>query len=496
MHHEHSDDARHLEELGYRQQLSRVMGIWSNFALGFTYLSPVVGIYSLFAYALATAGGAVFWALPLVTFGQLLVVLVFAEIVSQYPIAGGIYQWSRRLAGRGYGWLTAWIYTWALLVTVAAVAYGAGPYVASLFGTSATTAFTIGTALVLIAIASAVNLAGTRFLSKAAVIGLVAEIIGSLVVGLYLIFFERHQSFGVVLHHQGAGGSAYTGAFLAGALMAIWIFYGFEACGDVAEEVVNPRRRVPRAMLMTLGVGSAVAMLATLGLILSVPNVGAVVAGKDGDPVTTVFNAAFGTVATKLVLLVIVASFVSCTLAIQAASVRLLFSQGRDRVLPGSRYLSTVSPRFHMAPMSVAVAFVVPAAIVLASWISSNALAKIISFATVGIYLGFQLVVAAALRARLRGWRPNGPFSLGPWGLPVNVLALAYGVGAIVNLAWPRTPGTPWYDNYIVLVSAAVVAAVGVVYMVVRRPYLRGEAPAGDAVPRMRAPDVPAVAEV
>ena len=49
------DDVRYLERLGYRQQLSRVMGIWPNFALGFTYLSPVVGIYTLFAYALATA---------------------------------------------------------------------------------------------------------------------------------------------------------------------------------------------------------------------------------------------------------------------------------------------------------------------------------------------------------------------------------------------------------------------------------------------------------
>ena len=48
------DDVRYLEHLGYKQQLTRVMGIWSNFALGFTYLSPLVGIYSLFGYALAT----------------------------------------------------------------------------------------------------------------------------------------------------------------------------------------------------------------------------------------------------------------------------------------------------------------------------------------------------------------------------------------------------------------------------------------------------------
>ncbi len=476
-------DVRYLEQLGYRQQLSRVMGIWPNFALGFTYLSPVVGIYTLFAYSLATGGGAAFWAIPIVVAGQFMVVLVFGEVVSQFPIAGGIYQWARRLSGRGYGWFTAWIYTWALLVTVAAVAYGAGPYVASLFNANASKWFVIGTAIVLIAIASVINLFGARLLSKAATIGLAAEIVGAVVIGLYLLIGQHRQPWSALLHHQGAGGGSYVGAFLAAGLMAIWIFYGFEACGDVAEEVKDPSRRIPRAMRMTLGVGGAVSALLVIALTLSVPSLTDVVSGKDADPVGTVFNASFGSVTAHLAFLVIVLAFVSCTLAIQAASARLLFSQGRDGVLPGSSLLSRVSPRFHMSPWAVAVAFVIPSAIILATYNSPSALTKIIDFATVGIYIGFQLVVLAALIARLRGWRPQGAFSLGDWGLPVNIVALAYGVGAIVNLMWPRTPGTPWYDNYIVLVSALVVAGVGAIYGLLLRPYAKGDAPAGDAVP-------------
>jgi amino acid transporter len=482
------DDVQYLEHLGYKQQLSRVMGIWSNFALGFTYLSPLVGIYSLFGYALATGGAAVLWAIPIVVLGQAMVVLVFGEVASQYPIAGGVYQWSRRLMGRGYGWYTGWIYTWALLATVAAVAYGGGPYVAALFGTTATTGFTIGMAIAMVAIASAINLFGAQLLSKAATIGLVAEFCGGLLVGVYLLFFHHRQPVSAIFHHQGAGGSHYTGAFLAAGLMAIWIFFGFEACGDVAEEVKDPGRRVPRAMMMTLGMGGLVSFLLTLGLILAVPSLPDVVSGKDADPATTILGASFGTVATKLVLLLIVLGFLSCTLAIQAAAVRLLFSQGRDGVLPGSARLARVSPRFHMPPASVVVAFAIPVAIVLISWISTDALTKIIAFATVGIYVGFQLVVLAALRARTSGWRPAGPFSLGNWGLIVNVLALAYGVAAIVDLVWPRTPGTPWYDNYIVLVSLLVVAAVGAVYGLLLRPHLQGDAPAGDAVPAVGEP--------
>ena len=89
----------------------------------------------------------------------------------------------------------------------------------------------------------------------------------------------------------------------------------------------------------------------------------------------------------------------------------------------------------------------------------------------------------AALIARTRGWNPAGAFTLGGWGLPVNIIALAYGVGAIVNLSWPRTPGAAWYDNYIVIVSALAVAMAGVIYMVLLRPHEKGDAPAGDAVP-------------
>jgi hypothetical protein len=49
------DDAR-LESLGYRPQLRRVLGLFANFSVAFTYLSPMVGIFSLFALGLGTGG--------------------------------------------------------------------------------------------------------------------------------------------------------------------------------------------------------------------------------------------------------------------------------------------------------------------------------------------------------------------------------------------------------------------------------------------------------
>ena len=115
---------------------------------------------------------------------------------------------------------------------------------------------------------------------------------------------------------------------------------------------------------------------------------------------------------------------------------------------------------------------------------SEDALTKIVSFASLGIYLGFFMVVVAAFRARLLGWRPSGKYRLGAWGMPVNIAAMLYQIVAMVTLAWPRTPEAPWYDNYIVLLSGAVVVGGGLLYMALHRTYGRSEAPYGDAIPK------------
>jgi amino acid transporter len=477
------EDAARLAELGYEPQFNREMSMAANFALGFTYLSPVVGVYALFAFALAEAGPPMLWSFFIVGAGQFLVALVFGEVVSQYPLAGGVYPWARRLWGRRYAWLTGWVYAWALLITVASVAYGAGVFAADLLDVEGGVNFTIGTALVIIAIAAAVNFSGTKNLSRAATAGFIAEIIGALIVGLYLILFERESGPGVFFDGFGSQGEGtYLGAFLAAGLIGLYQFYGFEACGDLAEEVPDPGRRIPKAMMLTIIVGGIAAVFVVVGYVLAVPDIDAVVAGENTDPIGGVLTSAFGSVGSKIVLVVVLISFFSCTLSLQAAASRLIYSYGRDHMIFGSKVLGGFSPRLHVPPGALTVAVVVPSLIVLGSRISEDALTKIISFAALGIYLAFQMVVLAALVARLRGWRPGGKFSLGRWGLLVNVLALAYGIAAMVNLAWPRTPDVPWYDNYIVLLSATIVVVVGVLYMVLARPYRHGTAAHGDAV--------------
>src|SRR4051794_12891397 len=459
------------------------MGLWENFALGSPSLPRVVGVSSACARASGGGGPPMIWSVVIAGLGQLLVALVFAEIVAQFPVAGGIYPWARRLIGRRWAWLTGWIYGWALIATVASVSTGAVIFVGSLFGFTPTRFTTVLIAAALMLICLAINLSGTKTLGRVAMAGFVAELIGALFVGIWLLLFERHHDFGAFFDGLGTqGDGSYVGAFLAASLLGLYLFYGFEACGDVAEEVPDPGRTIPKAMRRTIYVGGAAALLITAALILAQPDFAAIISGEQADPVGAVLADVFGTVGSKIITVIVLISFVSCVLSLQAAASRLIYSYARDRMIFGADTLARFSPPRHVPPIALTLAAVLPAMIVaIAELISDSALLRVISFASAGIYIAFQMVVGAALVARTRGWKPSGRFTLGRWGLPVNVAALVYGVAGALNLAWPRGDAA-WYDKWIVVIGCVIVAGVGLAYMLIARPYTRSNAPSGDAV--------------
>src|SRR5215470_10240211 len=168
------DDAR-LASLGYQPQLRRVLGLFANFSVAFTYLSPMVGIYSLFILGLGTGGPAYIWLNFIPIIGMLFVALVFGELASHYPVAGALYQYSKFSVGARYGWFVGWFYGIALLITVAAVDTGVVGYVTALlnkwFGvtfdpTSHLTILVI--TVVLLAIQTILNITGAKVMGRIA----------------------------------------------------------------------------------------------------------------------------------------------------------------------------------------------------------------------------------------------------------------------------------------------------------------------------------------
>jgi len=267
---------------------------------------------------------------------------------------------------------------------------------------------------------------------------------------------------------------------MAAALIGLFMFFGFEACGNVAEEVKNPSKKIPVAMILSIVFGAISAIISILGYLLASPNLMNIVNGQIADPIPAILNEALGETGATVFIIIAVIAMLSCILSLQAALSRLIFSFSRDQMLPGSAWMSKLSKN-SVPDNAMIVSCLLPVLICVWVYFQPDNLARITAFAVIGIYISFQMVVLAALRQRLKGWKPAGEWSVGGWGMLVNILALAYGLCGIWLLAQPAE-SNDFMDRWTVLVGLAVVVISGLVYMVLARPFGRSNAPENDAI--------------
>ena len=465
-------DTDSLSRFGYRQELRRTLSLAAGIGIAFCDISPVVGVYTLFGYGLATGGPSFIWGVPIVLAGQLLVALVFCELVVAYPLSGSLYQWARRLVGPRYGWFVGWIYGWALIITLAAVDLGAAPLMATAFGIDASRHNLAWLGALVVVGHTIFNSAGLRGTMLVTGAGVAIEIAATLVLGGALLFGPGAlQPASILLSRQTASGTADGAAFLASILALAWIFYGFESAADIAEEIVEPQRRVPRAMVWSLLSSAAVTVFLLVALILATADM----AKATANPALTIpyiLAAHFGPALSRLLVVLLVLAYFSCGGAVQVAAARLIYSYARDGMLPGSEWLRQVSPR-RRAPVNAILFSAFASLLVIAASgldVGSVSITTLVaSYAVVGMYLSYQSVVLARLIAVRRRWTsdtPPGHFSLGRWGVPVAAAALTYGLAMIVNLCWPRPAGT--IAGWLTLGAAAAILVPGLVIVLLR----------------------------
>jgi urea carboxylase system permease len=453
------DDA-HLRSLGIKPELRRTLGFLSNFAIAFSFISVSTGSYGNFGVGIGQAGPAFFWSWPIVIGGQFVVALVFAELASHFPVAGSIYQWSKRLSNRTLGWFTGWFYFWAQVVTVTAVAVivafvvdgivATDGFLDSKDPTGLTTMFTF-ISIVTLVITTLINAFGVRLLSILNNIGVATEILGMLVFALVLLFFANHNSPSILFDSAGseqATGGSYLPAFALGMFMALFVVYGFDTAGTFGEETVDAGRQAPRGVLWSVAISGIVGTVFLLAVILAIPSIPD--AMKDGQaggfPIATTILAVLtyniagtGITVGEIYLFVILVSVFVCTLAIQGAATRMMFSMSRDHHLPLGSVWGQVNATFK-TPANAAIAVGVLAAIPIL--VVGPLGGFTLSIAATGlIYLSYLLCNIGVMAARLRGW-PRQPawFNLGRWGKLVNTIAIVYGALMLLNIAIWKDP--------------------------------------------------------
>ncbi|GGU51321.1 amino acid permease [Streptomyces albospinus] len=476
----HDDGA--LAELGYKPELKRTLGNFHTFAAGISYISILTGTFQLFYFGVSHGGPAYWWSWPMVFAGQLMVALCFCELAARYPVAGSIYNWAKQLGGPHVGWLGGWMMLTASMVSLAAVALAYQvtlPQISSWFqfignGTGKTDAAANAVLLgaVLITFTTLVNAFGVKLMARINSAGVAIELIAAIVLILLLAAHITRgpaavtQTFGL-----GRGESlGYFGAFLTASLASAYVMYGFDTASSLGEESKDPARNAPRAILRALVASFVIGGLILLFALLAVPDLHSEKLSVDG--LQYVVLSTLGSTVGQLVLWCVVIAITVCELAVHTAGIRLAFAMARDNNLPASSLLARVSPRFQTPVLPAIIIGLVGVGILLINVNQPQIFSVITSIAIIMIYLAYLLVTLPMLMQRLRGrWTPvPGRFSLGRFGLPVNVLTVLWGLGMSVNLAWPRaavynaTGPQHWYLRWGAFLFIGVVALGGFAY--------------------------------
>jgi amino acid transporter len=468
------DDALELAKYGYLQQLSRSMGLFSSFAISFSLVSIITGVFANFTFGYRQVGSAVVWSWMVVAIGQLLVALVLADLSSRIPLSGYGYQWSTRLVNPHYGYFVGWLLLMQFLTGFPGVCHALSSVLCNwmLPGPAAATWIPWG-AVAIVGVTALVHLFGIRLVSLINDFGVIAELIGTLAItgflwGLYAWSGSQGATAPATVANAAdvplSGGIA---AFALSLLMGAWCLTGFEAAADLAEETHRPKEVVPRVILLAEVGSGLLGLLLIGGLVLSV---GTRADGEAENLVVAVLSEKLGSRWMPVAIGFVGISIFACGVASMAATTRLIFSLARDNMIPGSGYLRRVSPRWQT-----------PAGAILLVWLASTAvilgfrrLEIITSISAAAGFLGYAGIVGASFMAR----GSAAGFSLGRWQTLVRALAFVWSLIVVMALTIPEADTSPEAIRHLPAKSTFVVIAIGLALYVglIRGRLLRGEA--------------------
>src|SRR5450755_533055 len=433
-------DAQDLHHFGYAQELFRTMGGFSNFAIAFSIISIITGIATQYDYGLEKGGPAEMslgW--PLVAIFALAVAASMAELSSAFPTSGGTYHWAKRLGGPGCGWFTAWISIIGLIANVTAVDYGCSQFVTPLLGLNSTpTMLLIIYALILVS-HGFLNHYGIRLVAWLNDFSVTVHIIGVLVIGGALVIFSPKQPISFFFERVSSSHGSYAWSFLLGLLMAQWTLVGYDGSAHVSEETVDPRRRVPWAIVNSVVISAVVGYLLIFALTLSIRTIPAALGATDAagnkiPAMIAILEQALGGRAGTIMSWFAVAAMWFCGVSCITSNSRVIYAFARDNGMPFSGLWRTVTKK-HATPgpaiwLSVVLSFVIA--------ISSGAYSVVTSMSTVALYVSYVVPIYLGWKARRNNaWGETGPWNLGRFSNTINVIAMAWTCFICVILVMP-----------------------------------------------------------
>src|SRR6266704_762957 len=510
---------KRLHGMGYAQELFRVMGGFSNFAISFTIISVLSGCVTLF-YITEINGGypaaSIGW--PLVTIFVVIVALGMAELASAYPTAGGLYYWSSKLGFRGrggpaWGWYTGWFNLIGQIGITAGIAYGAAitldtllhawfPAIPAILGSvtsvdPATQQVTLLLYAIILAVVALLNIFGVRlvaFLNDISVwwhiVGVVLIVVG--VVGATLLSLQFNPGAGGVSPATQVHGAAVQGfnsvstvfiptqtfnatgfplwyAVLLSLLLAQYTYTGYDASAHMTEETVGAETRAPWGVVMSVVVSAIAGYALLMALVVASPDLGA--ASTFVNPVLYILQSRLSYVLGTLLFAVIFVAQFFCSMSSVTSNSRMIYAFSRDGAVPAHNLWHSLN-RGRTPRNAILLAVVCSFILVIPSLWSVTAYLAAVSIAVIGLYIAYAIPIF------LRQFAPDfktGPWHLGAWSRPIGWIAVIWvAIISVLFMLPTSTPITLQGFNYTPVVVLGVFLIVAIWWLVSARHWFKG----------------------
>lgn len=353
--------------------------------------------------------------------------LTVAELAAAMPKAGGTYTFLREAYGPWMGFLQGWASFLAYNSAMqAALAMLFTTYLTALIPISPTGQTVVGVLLILLL--TAVNALGVRF---GGLVQIIATL-GKLVPIAFLIVFGLSRIDTANLVPLLPEGPGLATALAAAVLPVLWAYDGWIMVGQLAEEVKNPQRNIPLALVGGILTVLVIYTLFNVVLVGAIPMPALTASAK---PVVPLAGLLFGEGGSRLITVGMLVSMFGTLNAVVMTAPRYYYAMARDGLFPGAAKVSELHPKFQ-TPLAALALSAVWSLVLLVSGQFGQLLNLV-------VFVGWLFYVCTMIGVLiLRRTRPEMPRPYRVWGYPVVPLV---GIGAGLWILWsslitdPRT---------------------------------------------------------
>lgn len=408
----------------YRQQLDRTLKVFANVTLTFGTLGPTATVFAFLPVVLWVAGSFAFIGFLIAAVFALCQGLVYSELGTAYPVAGGEYSMVGRVLGRPAGAILFAIMVANYVLVPSAFALAGGIYLGVIWPWAGTHSQLVGALIVLFAAGVAFLRIAVGWVVAAIFLGVELVAIPVLVVlGLAHAHSPVDRLFTAHLYGPDGPMKLTATAFLLGITIAFFCYQGFGNAVIFSEETKHAKQRVGRAVMWTLLISVLAIATPAAAVLLGAPSLKGLLTAQ--APLTYVLESLGGHNLDTVVSLFVFFAIVDAEIASVMAFGRVLWSSGRDNAWPGpiSRALATVHPKLETPYVATTV---LAAAIMLLTLLST--IAAVVTFSGVVTLAFAGLMGLSAIVIRFKKSAPSDRYKLPLWPLPPAVLL----VGCVV----------------------------------------------------------------